>query len=117
MNDKKYFPALYVAGTVALVSGALINGPILEQHCDGQLRAGCQGLPPSSYHVDNQDPMRGPMGPPMIASTTSTAGPTGPTGAAPSYSGVPSFVTTAPQMVETPQPWFQPTAGINVSPA
>jgi hypothetical protein len=93
--DKFQLRALGMIAGVSIVSGAVMNAPMLEQQCEGQLRTGCQGLPPSSYHVDNQDPMRGPMGPPMIATNTNT-GPTGPTGPVPSFiNGTGGLMTSA----------------------
>jgi hypothetical protein len=57
----------------ALGPAALLNGSILDNQCEGQLRAGCQGLPPAQQHVDQREPAQPLLGAhQFMAITTST---------------------------------------------
>ena len=72
MNSKYVLYTALVAGG-GLGPAALINGSILDNQCEGQLRAGCQGLPPAQQHVDQREPSPPLLGAhPVYAVTTST---------------------------------------------
>jgi hypothetical protein len=42
----------------AMAPAAVLNGSVLEGQCEGQLRTGCQGVPPQQQHIEHQDPAR-----------------------------------------------------------
>jgi hypothetical protein len=72
MTVKTILYSTLVAGA-ALGPAALVNGTILDNQCDGQLRAGCQGLPPAQHHVDQREPSLPLLGANQVyAVTTST---------------------------------------------
>jgi hypothetical protein len=64
-----------VAGA-ALGPAALLNGSILDNECEGQLRAGCQGLPPAQQHVDQREPAQPLLGAHQVMAITTSTTPT-----------------------------------------
>jgi hypothetical protein len=48
------YSAIVAGGAVG--PAALVNGEILDFQCDGQIRAGCQGLPPVLHHIEQREP-------------------------------------------------------------
>jgi hypothetical protein len=55
MRAKNILLSAIVAGG-AVGPAAIYNASIMEDQCEGQLRAGCQGLPPAQPHVDEREP-------------------------------------------------------------
>jgi hypothetical protein len=64
-----------VAGA-ALGPAALLSGSILDNQCEGQLRAGCQGLPPAQQHVDQREPAPPLLGAHQVMAITTSTTPT-----------------------------------------
>jgi hypothetical protein len=72
MTPKNFLYSALVAGG-ALGPAALVNGAIMDSQCEGQLRVGCQGLPPMQQHVDQREPSQPLLsGHSVYALTTST---------------------------------------------
>lgn len=75
MTPKYFLYSAIVAGG-ALGPAALVNGSILENQCEGQLRAGCQGLPPAQQHVDQREPSQPLLGARAVYTVTTSTTPT-----------------------------------------
>jgi len=72
MNPKYIAYSVLIAGGAA-APAAMVNGTILENSCENQLRVGCEGLPPKQMHVDQREPSQPMLGIRPVYLTTSTA--------------------------------------------
>ncbi len=104
MSAKGIIGAALLTGA-ALAPAAVLNGSVLERECEGQLRAGCQGLPPPQEHIDRD----GPHGPPLTESQSVMMNPTGPAPPPANSTIMPgtgpmNFVSGAPQTYQDVQP-------------